>query len=181
MKENEMKTDLWRGNKLDLKKTQPNNVEKFEIFCDSSNVDNTISNDMKYPVVIFGDKEKLKGWSLFNRIDEIYRNGTEYSLEEIKYQKWLNKQELRPEQQKPVASKNNVIAKNSEPETGKFLFNDTKNISAIVSEFFDGTLYKTMNQTQLEKSKSSDSIHDNSEMTAGLLNKQPEQIWTQHS
>lgn len=150
LKENEMKTHQWKGNKLDIKKAQTKNIEKFEIFCDSNNdiAKNTHSDEPKYPVVIFGDKEKLKGWILYDRIDEIYRNGTEYSLEEIKYQKWVEDQELK--KQKPNAPV--VDLKNSEPETAKLLFSDTKNLSQMISSLFNGTLCKTMNQTHLERS-----------------------------
>lgn len=183
VKENEIKTDQWKGNRLDLKKKKlplsANKQEKFEIFCDSNNVavssssssDNNVdkqqqqnNDDQKYPVVIMDNKEKLKGWILYDRIDEIYRNGTEYSLEELKYKKWLANQEekLLMEKQKlaekdanekvvATAAAVNEIEKQNQPESEEkttLFFIDPKNSTEIISSYLNSTLYQTFNQTE---------------------------------
>ncbi|XP_075679771.1 uncharacterized protein LOC113794314 [Dermatophagoides pteronyssinus] len=210
VKENEIKTDQWKGNRLDLKKKKlplsANKQEKFEIFCDSNNVavssssssDNNVdkqqqqnNDDQKYPVVIMDNKEKLKGWILYDRIDEIYRNGTEYSLEELKYKKWLaNQEEKLLKEKEKLAEKDanekvvataaavNEIEKQNQPEseekTTLFFYNQQQKQRLNLNKptFFNentGHLSPIVELSREEYSKSSSSSSSSSSATISYV------------
>lgn len=139
LKENEIKLEKWRGNKLNLKTLNNTNTEKFEIY-DELNENSKPTIEKKNSVAIFEDESKLKHYIWYDKIKEIYRNGTEYSFEELKYDKWL--QEQSKTQKK---FENDSIETNTkEHDATKRFIEDTKNESQLIRTYcFNGTIHQS--------------------------------------
>ncbi|KPM00427.1 mitotic checkpoint serine/threonine-protein kinase BUB1 beta-like protein [Sarcoptes scabiei] len=145
-KENEQKPEKWSNNKLSLKPHKESTGEKFEIFVDSNEKCMTNKKNFgekKISVAIFEDESTLKKYFWYRKKDEIYRDNTEYSFEELRCQRWLKNREeerLRIEELKKefqMLPANNITSHN---QTGMF---ETKDASAIARAFFNGTIHNT--------------------------------------
>lgn len=138
LKENEIKLEKWCGNKLNLKTLSSNNSEKFEIY-DESNENSKPIIGKKISVAIFEDESKLKHYVWYDKIKEIYRNNTEYSFEEIRYDKWLQEQS-----NKQKKFDDSIETNTKEHDTTKRFIEDTKNESQLIRTCcFNGTIHQS--------------------------------------
>lgn len=152
--ENDRKPEKWSENKLSLKKINKA-VDNFEIYVETDNNKKIESNEQIspkpdstnecHPIARFESEEQLKKYIWFPLMNEIYKNNTEYSIEELRYEKWLKAQAAH------FSKKEIPMCFNNADETLP-----KQSTSTIVRGYFNGPLSTTVyneTQSQMDRSK----------------------------
>lgn len=167
--ENERKPGKWTENKLSLKKKVTRADSDFEIYEESENPppSSCAPTDEKpkavkddYPIVRFESQDQLKKYVWFGMMAEIYKDNTEYSFEELRYQKWLEKQ----------LQQLNIKTKESFSPAESTTIQDGCTSQYIRNKFFNGSLSTTVfhDYTQQQFDEKTRDISDNENENANF-------------